>query len=329
MLCSLYSRSGFAFLYLPAFQLNLGAAVEDHDGNGEFAPLLVDLFHKAVAAVEGAVRDLDAVTDHKRDPRRDTFLRGLELGEHFLGFTVSESFGFVTAEKADHAVGLLHQLPGFAGHFHINENISGIEFARVDALLAVPDILNFFGGHDDFRNVVAHAVLQYPFVELLLSLEFLAGKGIQHIPLVFVFFFLRSHKILLGEFQKPGEKSVQGEKVRRHDERADYDDLGGGPELFPAGPVDLLQFLDDFAPEIREPLPGGKFNFFFHILCVHLFLVARQERLELPTDGFGNRNSSQLSYCPAFQGKLFNYAFRDEGYACDRRGSICCVPDGP
>ena len=27
--------------------------------------------------------------------------------------------------------------------------------------------------------------------------------------------------------------------------------------------------------------------------------MARQERLELPTDGFGNRNSNQLSYCPA------------------------------
>jgi hypothetical protein len=113
----------------------------------------------------GAVGDLDGVSDFETDGRADAFLALLDLGEHGVHLALAHRGGAVLGSgEADHAFHLLDEKPGLLdelavliGEVHVDDDVTGEEFLLGLGFLAAADLGNHFGGHQHLADVFGHA----------------------------------------------------------------------------------------------------------------------------------------------------------------------------
>src|SRR5687767_246485 len=112
---------------------------EDRDRHADLALLVVHVLDGAVEVGERAVLDAHVLADHEFDLVAGLLGALFHLAEDLLDLVVGDGSRPVlgAADEAGHLVGVLHQVPGFVVHDHLDQHVAGVEATLGAALLAV------------------------------------------------------------------------------------------------------------------------------------------------------------------------------------------------
>ena len=174
---------------LPELELDRSGAAEDVDGDLKLAAVGIDLVDIAGEIGEGAVGDLDAFADVEGDLRDDLVRSVGDLLEDRVDLLGLEGDGILSADEADHAVGLAEEAPGgFEQRAFVvveagaDEEVRRIELHLALALLAVAEVLDGLDRHQDLGNEVTHLLVLDSLVEQALHLALVVREGLEGIP---------------------------------------------------------------------------------------------------------------------------------------------------
>mmetsp|Transcript_23362 Transcript_23362/g.55499 ORF Transcript_23362/g.55499 Transcript_23362/m.55499 type:complete len:379 (+) Transcript_23362:11344-12480(+) len=171
-------------LDLGEVQLNRRRSAEDGDRDADLGLVVVDFFNRAIEVGERAFLDAHDLADRPLDLRTRLFDAFLHLVDdlHDLGLGDRRGAVLRTTNETGHLGGVLHQVPGLVVHRHLDQHITREEAAFGHGLLAVLQLDDLFGRHQDAAELVLHAGAVDALAQVALHRLLHAGVGMHDIP---------------------------------------------------------------------------------------------------------------------------------------------------
>ena len=84
--------------------------------------------------------------------------------------------------KSRDSLCISHKIPGFIGHYHLYEDISGEYLSRLDLSLPILHLYSVLGRHDNIENKVLHPSVLDDLFYIYLNFVFMTGISMNYIP---------------------------------------------------------------------------------------------------------------------------------------------------
>src|SRR5690606_6496078 len=126
------------FFDLSEIEFDRGGTAENRDRYTHLAFLVIDFFDVAVEIREGTFLHANHFTNFEKNLGTWLFHALFHLRQNFFDFLFGNRSRTITGttQEAGDARSALHQVPGFIGKVHFNQNIAGINAAFRDGFLA-------------------------------------------------------------------------------------------------------------------------------------------------------------------------------------------------